>query len=180
MEQFQSLPDHLNAPEDMEQAYAQLEQTITETVHQEDAVDTITARDIQALKQIRAGLRIMQKMSRNDQFQIPFSIDGEWNLMNLSIVQDAETKGVIEATVPTQEYGTITAVLAWNKNHWDDSVTTDTEKGKAFLDRNAHVISDGLAQITAADTQTETEPTTQDLYHIAKRLVMMMKRLDYK
>lgn len=179
-EQFQSLPDHLNSPEDMEHAYAQLEQTITETVHQEDAVDTITARDIQALKQIRAGLRIMQKMSRNDQFQIPFSIDGEWNLMNLSIVQDAETKGVIEATVPTQEYGTITAVLAWNKNHWDDSVTTDTEKGKAFLDRNAHVISDGLAQITAADTQTETEPTTQDLYHIAKRLVMMVKRLDYK
>lgn len=190
-QQLETLPEHMNSPEEMEQAYARLEADVTEVVHQEDSTGTITAKDIQSLKQIRAGLRIMQKMSRREQFQIPFSFQGEWNVINLSIIQNAETKGLLQANVPTKAYGTISASLSWKQNHWEGTLSADQPEGTAFLERNAALISDTLEQITAAGQTPAIEsdstdsvspsrpaPATSEMYQMAKQLVMLFRHLE--
>lgn len=178
-EELEHLTNHLNSPEEMEQAYAHLETSVTEFVHQEANVGTITGKDIQALKQIRAGLRIMQKMSRKEQFQIPFSINGEWNIINLSVIQNAETKGLLQAEIPTREHGTISTSLLWKETHWEGSVAADSPAGTVLLERNAEQISNAIEQMTAVDHTTENNvpPTTGEMYHMAKQLVALIQHL---
>lgn len=179
-EQLDALPEHLNSPEEMEQAYTRLEASITETVHQKDNTGTITAKDIQSLKQIRAGLQIMQKMSRREQFQIPFSFQGEWNVINLSVIQNTETKGLLQADIPTREYGTISASLSWKQTHWEGTISADRPEGTALLERNSVLISDTLEQITAENKKAASgqEPATGEMYQIAKQLVMLFRHLE--
>lgn len=179
-EQMENLSEHLNSPEEMEQAYAQLEAAVTENVHAGDETGTITAKDIQSLKQVRAGLRIMQKMSRQEQFQIPFSFQGEWNVINLSVIQNAETKGLLQADVPTKAYGTISASLSWKQTHWEGSLSADQPEGTALLERNSALISDTLEQITSAnqDTAPGQTPATSDMYRMAKQLVMLFRHIE--
>lgn len=179
-EQMEHLPEHLNSPEEMEQAYAQLEATVTETVHTGDESGAITTKDIQALKQVRAGLRVMQKMSRKEQFQIPFSFQGEWNVINLSIIQNAETKGLLQADIPTSAYGTISASLSWAQTHWEGNISADQPEGTALLERNSAYISDAMKQITAAsqDAAPEQTPATSDMYRMAKQLVMLFRHIE--
>lgn len=179
-DQLNTLPEHLNSPEEMEQAYTRLEASITETVHQKDNTGTITAKDIQSLKQIRAGLQIMQKMSRREQFQIPFSFQGEWNVINLSVIQNTETKGLLQADIPTREYGTISASLSWKQTHWEGTISADQPEGTALLERNSVLISDTLEQITTGDKNTVSDqgPATSEMYQIAKQLVMLFRHLE--
>lgn len=178
--QIEGLTEHLNSPEEMEQAYAKLESTITEQVHEMDITGTITAKDIQALKQVRAGLRIMQKMSRNEQFQIPFSVNGEWNIINLSVIRDTETKGLLQADVPTQEYGTISTTLSWVQDHWEGSLSAEHPEGIAFLDRHSDQLTSAIEQITSADRGTEVgeAPTTNEMYRMAKQLIVLIKHME--
>lgn len=173
-QQMAELSDHLNSPEEMEAAYAKLEHTITETVHQADATGTITAMDIQALKQVRAGLRIMQKMSRKEQFEIPFSVNGQWNVMHVSIIQNKEEKGRLEANIPNTDYGTLSASLTWKESQWEGSFHSDTQVGTTLLERNQHLLSDALETISS---NTDDTPTTNDIYQMAKQLVVMMKQI---
>ena len=173
-QQMTALADHLNSAEEMEAAYANLETAITDAVHQADATGTISAMDIQALKQVRAGLRIMQKMSRKEQFEIPFSINGQWNVMHLSIVQNENEKGLLQADVPTDSYGTLSASLTWNETHWDGNFASDTQEGTILLERSQDMLAEALHVMTADTSDT---PTTNEMYRMAKQLVGFMKQL---
>lgn len=178
-EQMEELAGHLNSPEEMEQSYAQLEASVTEAMHLGDDTGAITAKDIQALKQVRAGLRIMQKMSRREQFQIPFSVNGQWNIINLSVIQNSETKGLLQADIPTRQYGTISASLSWKQTRWEGTVSADSQEGTLLLDQNADQIRAALEEITASANSAETgeAPATSEMYRMAKQLVVFMKHM---
>lgn len=177
--QLEHFEEHLTSAEDMEQAYAELEVQKTSDVHSADEDGTITALDIQSLKMIRSGLKILQKMSRQNQFEIPFSVNGQWNLIHLSIIEGGETKGSILADVHTREYGTISAALNWNEQHWEGSYYSDTENGTALLRRNSSVITDSLEDITKDSDKLRSEdaPTTSELYDMSKKLVLLIKHI---
>ncbi len=178
-QQLARLDEHLNSAEEMEQAYAELETEKTAEVHSADESGTITALDIQSLKMIRSGLKIMQKMSRRNQFQIPFSVNGQWNVMNLSIIEGGETGRSIQADIHTSEYGTISAALNWQENHWEGSYYADSAIGSALLNRTSATITDGLEDITSSFNKSNSDavPTTSELYDMAKKLVLLIKHI---
>lgn len=168
----EDLVNHLTSKEDMEQAYGKLEEDVTNAIHEADATGVITAKDIQALKQIRSGLRIMEKMSRSEQYEIPFSIDGTLNIIHLSVIRDENQKGTIHATIPDTDYGTLSADLMWKENHWEGNLSSDTDAGTVFLERHKDTLSDAL------DLNTFTEePTTNELYQTARQLVVFIKQM---
>lgn len=168
----EDLVNHLTSKEDMEQAYGKLEEDVTNAIHEADSTGVITAKDIQALKQIRSGLRIMEKMSRSEQYEIPFSIDGTLNIIHLSVIRDENQKGTIHATIPDTDYGTLSADLMWKENHWEGNLSSDTDAGAVFLERHKDTLSDAL------DLNTFTEePTTNELYQTARQLVVFIKQM---
>lgn len=188
---LEELTEHLTSFEDMEQAYHKLETDTADFIHQADADGSITAKDIQALKQIRSGLRIMQKLARNEQYEIPFSMNGTWNVIHLSVIRDSEQKGRIQASLPDTEYGTLFADLTWNENHWEGTMTSDTDAGTVFLERHHTDLSNALelstrehitGNVSNTDTNTDVSvsaqiPSTHELYQVARQLVVFLKTI---
>lgn len=177
-EEIDQLDSHLTSPAAMEQAYTDLEQTITDALHSETAATHITARDIQALKQIRAGLQIMQKMSRKEQFQIPFSINGEWNIMNLSILSstDGTQNPQIQADVTTQDQHHIHADLRWDTDHWNGTLSTDDAGKQVILEQGEQTFSELLEHLSASYA-TEGTPSMEDLYRTARQFVGFLRQI---
>ena len=173
-QELEHLEDHLTSAEDMEKAYRELENEKADQVHAKDETGTITALDIQSLKMIHAGLRIMQKMSRQNRFQIPFSVNGTWNVMNLSIIENSGEGPGIQADIHTLSYGTITTSLSFRENHFEGSYSADSREGLDFLQSNRVAIADGLDAISGSHT---SEPTTSELYSMAKELVLLFKHI---
>lgn len=178
-EQLEGLSEHLNSPAEMEEAYANLETAIAEQIHKNELTGTITAKDIQALKQVRAGLRIMQKMSRQEQFQIPFSVNGQWNIIHLSILQGTDAKGLLQADIPTQNYGTLSADLSWKNDHWEGTLQSDRPEGTAFLERYSEQLTGLIEESSSFETSTSADaPSTNDIYRMAKQLIRFIKHME--
>ncbi len=177
-EEMNQLDSHLTSPDAMEQTYMDLEQTITDALHSETTATHITARDIQALKQIRAGLRIMQKMSRKEQFQIPFSVNGEWNIMNLSILSstDGTQNPQIQADVTTHDQHHIHADLRWDADHWNGTLSTDDAGKQTILEQSEQTFSELLEHLSASYTADEI-PSMEDLYRTARQFVGFLRQI---
>ncbi len=196
------LDEALSSPEAMEAAYSDLEQTAATAVETAEQAGTITARDIQALKQIRSGLRILEKMSRHEQYQIPMEMDGEWGVLHLSIIQNSGKNRSLQASLPTRQYGLLQANLEWNGADWDTTLTAERSEGVAFLEQNRDAFATALDAITRAtasagnttsaettspeapDTavadrhpDSGTAPSTDEMYQIAKKLVVFFRHI---
>ncbi len=201
------LDEALSSPEAMEAAYSDLEQTASTAAEATEQAGTITARDIQALKQIRSGLRILEKMSRHEQYQIPMEMDGEWGVLHLSVIQNSGKNRSLQASLPTRQYGLLQANLEWNGTDWDTTLTAERSEGVAFLEQNRDAFATALDAITrtaasagnitsagttspettspeAPDTavddkhpNSDTAPSTDEMYQIAKKLVVFFRHI---
>lgn len=196
------LDEALSSPEAMEAAYSDLEQTAATAAETAEQAGTITARDIQALKQIRSGLRVLEKMSRHEQYQIPMEMDGEWGVLHLSVIQNSGKNRSLQASLPTRQYGLLQANLEWNGADWDTTLTAERSEGVAFLEQNRDAFATALDAITrttasagnttsaettspeAPDTavadrhsDSDTAPSTDEMYQIAKKLVVFFRHI---
>ena len=201
------LDESLSSPEAMEAAYSDLEQTAAAAAETAEQAGTITARDIQALKQIRSGLRILEKMSRHEQYQIPMEMDGTWGVLHLSVIQNSGKNRSLQASLPTRQYGLLQANLEWNGADWDTTLTAERSEGVAFLEQNRDAFATALDAITrttaSAGNTTSTEttsagttspetpdtavddrhsdsdtaPSTDEMYQIAKKLVVFFRHI---
>lgn len=196
------LDEALSSPEAMEAAYSDLAQTASTAAEATEQAGTITARDIQALKQIRSGLRILEKMSRREQYQIPMEMDGEWGVLHLSVIQNSGKNRSLQASLPTRQYGLLQANLEWNGTDWDTTLTAERSEGVAFLEQNQDAFATALDAITrtaasagnttsagttspeAPDTavddkhpNSDTAPSTDEMYQIAKKLVVFFRHI---
>ncbi len=196
------LDEALSSPETMEAAYSDLEQTAATAAETAEQAGTITARDIQALKQIRSGLRVLEKMSRHEQYQIPMEMDGTWGVLHLSVIQNSGKNRSLQASLPTRQYGLLQANLEWNGADWDTTLTAERSEGVAFLEQNRDAFATALDAITrttasagnttsagttspetpdtaVADrhSDSDTAPSTDEMYQIAKKLVVFFRHI---
>lgn len=176
------IEDHLTSAADMEQAYAELaEQKSTEILAKEED-GSITALDIQSLKMIRSGLKILQKMSRHSQFEIPFSVDGEWNVIHLSVIEGGDLRGHIQADIHTESYGIIRASLQWNGDTgWQGTYHADSAQGMSMLTNSRSTLEQGFEDIARNHPHDSADsndiPDNSELYDISKQLVVMIKHI---
>lgn len=188
-EKLSHIEDALTSPDEMAASYDELGQTVSALQDIREQSGTITAKDIQALKQIRSGIRILEKMSRREQYQIPFDMDGEWGVLHLSVIQNSDTKGQLQAQLPTEKYGLLQADLSFNGTDWDTLLSADSQEGIRFLEQNQEVFAQALSEITytshteevsdsehGSDSGLQT-PTTEDMYQIARKLVVFFRHI---
>lgn len=188
------MEEDLTSPDDMAAAYQELEDSISSLTQSREQIGTITAKDIQAFKQIRSGLRILEKMSRREQYQIPFDMDGEWGVLHLSVIQNTDVRGQLQAQLPTQKYGILQADLSYSETGWSTLLSADTQEGIDFLEENREAFAQALIEITrtsqdsssdkadASDLNRDADseqqpPTTDEMYQIARRLVVFFRRI---
>lgn len=181
-EALEHIENHLTSSADMEQAYAAIEENKASEMQAKEEDGSITALDIQSMKMIRSGLKILQKMSRQSNYEIPFSVNGEWNIIHLSVIEGGDLRGHIEANIHTEQYGTINTTLQWqNSSGWQGTYRADSESGLAMLAKNGAVLERGYDDIAKGHphnlSDPEDIPDNSELYDISKQLVVMIKHI---
>lgn len=181
-ENLEHIEEHLTSAADMEQAYAAIEEKQSAEIQAKEDNGSITALDIQSMKMIRSGLKILQKMSRQSQYDIPFSVDGQWNVIHLSVIEGGDLRGHIEANVHTEQYGTISTSLQWqNASGWQGTYQADSGSGLAMLAGNGAVLERGFEDIARDHrhdpADPEDLPDNAELYDISKQLVILIKHV---
>lgn len=164
--------------------------SLSEEIHKKETDGTITSMDIQALKYLNAGMPIAMRTVEEDVFQIPIVVDGEVNIMKVSILQDGSHAGEITATMDTPQYGKLEAGIHVGDNRVEGYITTEEENGQHLLEGSELTFRsafaklglevwdlrlDGTKPMQYGTSSGASEIETSKLYKIAKQLLTAIK-----
>ncbi len=174
--------------DDISKANSRIQANISELVHEKEVTGHITSEDISSLKLINAGFNILHKVSESKQYQIPVNIDGQINVINLTVVKDENISGNIRATMESDTLGNITADINVSNNVINGYITSDNVIGNDILRSKMPYIYrvmedldievDNISIGSKIEAQTmEGGASTAQLYRVTKCLVGIIKEL---
>lgn len=141
-----SILESLRGSEDMSFKYNDLRNKLTELMYQWGAAGTLSQMDIATIKTANAGFNIMSTMARQDRFQIPVDTAQGTKVMNLTIKKDGSNPGLVEVSMSTERYGSITAqVKITNEGNLVGQLVSDSSDGNFSLQQVGAVLKDSLA-----------------------------------
>ena len=108
-----------------------LRAAISSAVHEKEDDGTITAKDIQSLKYLNAGMPIALRAVEQDAFSVPLVIGDEVSIMKVSILHDGTSAGEVRATMDTKRYGALEAYVHVSGNQAEGYIVTEEEIGTA-------------------------------------------------
>lgn len=181
--------DGMESREDLVYSMENLRATVANVVHEAEQETIITAKDIQALKYLNAGMPIAMRAVEEDEFRIPLVVDGKVSVMKVSLLHDGMRSGEVTATLQTEKYGMLEAFIRVDGNQLEGYVVTEEERGQRTLESNELTMRsvfakagleirdlrlDGTKPILYG-ARSEEEVTTGKLYKAAKQLVTAIK-----
>lgn len=182
--------DTLESKSDIIYGLENIRAGISEAIHEKEADGTITAKDIQALKYLNAGMPIAMRAVEEDVFEIPIVIGEEVSIMKVSILQDGSKAGEIKASIKTSAYGMLESFIHVEGNQIEGYMITEEEKGQPVLEENELTMRSAFAKIGMETrdlrldgTKPESygmaiqreEVSTAKLYKVAKQLLTAVK-----
>ena len=166
-----------------------LRAVLSEAVHAKETDGTITAKDIQSLKYLNAGMPIALRAVEQDVFQVPLVVGDEVSIMKVSILRGGDSTGEVRATMNTEDYGELEAYIHVSGNQAEGYIVTDEESGQRKLEDNELTLRSALAKaglevrdvrldgskpVQYADEGRESVETFR-LYRVAKQLLTAIK-----
>lgn len=181
--------EHLEGEQDVLYGLENVRARLSEQIHNKETDGTITAKDIQALKFLNAGMPIAMRAVEQDVFQVPLVVDGDVSIMKVSLLRDGEHAGEITATMDTETYGKLEAFIHTENDQLEGYISVDDEAGQKKLESNELTFRsvfakigmevrdlrlDGTKPVQYGGTG-EQEVTTGQLYKVAKQLMTAIK-----
>lgn len=115
---FSVVEENFTDQDSIQEAYEDISNQMSEMV--DAAVDegVISFRDIQSLKQIHAGMSILNKMSNQESYQVPVELEDGWAMMTVQFVSMEQTSiaGSISCTMQHTSYGWLKAEIVTGEN----------------------------------------------------------------
>lgn len=181
--------DHLEGKQDVLYGLENIRAGLSEEVHAKENDGTITAKDIQALKFLNAGMPIAMKAVEQDVFQVPIVVDGQVSIMKVSLLRDGEHAGEITAAMDTPEYGDLNAYLHVENDQIEGYIHVEDERGQRLMETNELTFRSVFAKIgmEVRDLRLDgskpvqygltegNDITTSRLYKAAKQLMTAIK-----
>ena len=188
-EQEANILDNLESKEDVMYGMENLRAALSNAVHEKEADGTITAKDIQSLKYLNAGMPIALRAVEQDAFQVPLVVGDEVSLMKVSILHDGSNAGEVRATMDTKRYGALEAFVHISGNQAEGYIVTEEEIGQRTLEENELTLRSALAKAGTEvrdlrldgsrpvqyTTDESTTVETSRLYRVAKQLLTAIK-----
>ncbi|MCR5701923.1 MAG: flagellar hook-length control protein FliK [Lachnospiraceae bacterium] len=179
----------LESKENVMYAMENIRAELSREVHAKETDGTITAKDIQSLKYINAGMPIALRSAENDAFSVPLIIGDEVSIMKVSILRDGSYAGEVRTSVDTAHYGKLEAFVRVSNNQVEGYITTEQEAGQRKLEENELTLRSSLAKagMEVKDLRLDgTRPVqyieddrqaveTSKLYQVAKQLLTAVK-----
>lgn len=181
--------DNLEGKENVMYGLEELRATLSREVHDKETDGTITAKDIQSLKYLNAGMPIALRAVEQDAFRVPLVVNDEVSIMKVSILHDGRGTGEIRATMNTDRYGELEAYVHVTDNQAEGYIVTEDEEGQRRLEDNELTLRSTLAKagLEVKDIRLDgTRPVqyaedgrenveTAKLYRVAKQLLTAIK-----
>lgn len=180
--------DNLESKEEVMYGMENLRAAISSAVHEKEDDGTITAKDIQSLKYLNAGMPIALRAVEQDAFSVPLVIGDEVSIMKVSILRDGSSAGEIRASMDTQRYGALEAFVHVSGSQAEGYIVTEEEIGQRILEDNELTLRSALAKagMEVRDLRLDgTKPVqyvnenenieTSKLYRVAKQLLTAIK-----
>ena len=188
-EQENRIMENLDSKEDVMYGLENIRATLSRAVHDKEGDGTITAKDIQSLKYLNAGMPIAMRAVEQDAFQVPFVVGDEVGVMRVSILRDGNHAGEIRATMEDTQYGSLEVYVHVAGNQVEGYIVTEEEAGQRRLENNELTLRSSLAKagMEVRDLRLDgTRPAqyvsesdeaveTAKLYRVAKQLLTGIK-----
>ena len=179
----------LESKEDVMYGLENLRASLSQEIHAKESDGTITAKDIQALKYLNAGMPIAMRAVEQDAFSVPLVIGDSVSIMKVSILRDGSAAGEVRATMETERYGALEAYVHVTGNQAEGYIVTDEEAGQHRLEENELTLRSNLAKagMEVRDIRLDgSKPAqylsdngegveTSKLYQVAKQLLTAIK-----
>ena len=181
--------DTLESKEDVMYGLENLRASLSQEIHDKENDGTITAKDIQSLKYLNAGMPIAMRAVEQDAFQVPLVVGDSVSIMKVSILRDGSAAGEVRATMETERYGSLEAYVHISGNQAEGYIVTEEESGQRKLEENELTLRSNLAKagMEVRDLRLDgTKPVqylndsgegveTSKLYQVAKQLLTAIK-----
>ena len=188
-EQESKVLESLESKEDVMYGLENLRALLSQEIHDKETDGTITAKDIQSLKYLNAGMPIAMRAVEQDAFQVPIVVNDNVSIMRVSILRDGSAAGEVRATMETQRYGSLEAYVHISGNQAEGYIVTEEEAGQRRLEENELTLRSNLAKagMEVRDLRLDgTRPVqylsdneegveTSKLYQVAKQLLTAIK-----
>ncbi len=190
------LQEDFNGKEEAVSAYEEFK-TASEELVSARALELKDAVDVRELMLLNKQISVAAGHVRDESFEVPVEIDGQWTSINLKLVRGSEESGTVTATMETEGYGKIGAKFSLNGKQLSGYITGENKEGLKKLAEKADELSKELAgngreirQLNFIDTGSldlnrfaaaeesgaEKAAGNRELYEVARAFIKVIQR----
>lgn len=207
-EEYQ-LPDFMEFMVDkktMQKAYKEFADDSKELKARMNQDPVMSRLDVKSIKKMDVGIRLMNRLSKREFYQIPVDTGDDIVNMNVTILEKGEERAKVLAEIPTMHLGKISCEATIQDNKLKCFISSDTREGTlALKDRQLNLLgvlaqnqiqvgsiyygteevsvdtysyqTDGIYKDAQGSEETESTDSSK-LYRIAKSLVVHVRNAD--
>lgn len=138
--------------ETADEAYGELAYKASKII-EEAADEAVRELDVGGLKLLHKQISIAGDLARQQNYEVPVNIDGEWTSINVRFVSGSDEEGSVIATTETERYGKVAAKFLMNGKDLTGYITSDRQDSVDELNRR----SDELKDMISADGRNVKE-----------------------
>ena len=138
--------------ETADEAYGELADKASKII-EEVADEAVRELDVGGLKLLHKQISIAGDLARQQNYEVPVNIDGEWTSVNVRFVSGSDEEGSVIATTETERYGKVAAKFLMNGKDLTGYITSDRQDSVDELNRR----SDELKDMISADGRNVKE-----------------------
>lgn len=138
--------------ETADEAYGELADKASKII-EEAADEAVRGLDVGGLKLLHKQISIAGDLARQQNYEVPVNIDGEWTSINVRFVSGSDEEGSVIATTETERYGKVAAKFLMNGKDLTGYITSDRQDSVDELNRR----SDELKDMISADGRNVKE-----------------------
>lgn len=138
--------------ETADEAYGELADKASKII-EEAADEAVRELDVGGLKLLHKQISIAGDLARQQNYEVPVNIDGEWTSINVRFVSGSDEEGSVIATTETERYGKVAAKFLMNGKDLTGYITSDRQDSVDELNRR----SDELKDMISADGRNVKE-----------------------
>lgn len=188
---LEKLHDSFTSKENADEAYSEMAEAMSESSSDllNESENTV---DIKEMKLVNKQISVAASMVRNNRYEVPVNIDGEWTSINLTIVKNSDESGKVTATFDTKNFGKVSADFRVSDNKVSGFIVSAENKGSDAMKTKENELKNEINKTglqldtiyyskkadininSGYEDRNDSVPTS-DLYNLAKAFIKVMQ-----
>ncbi len=192
---MESIQNGLTSKEEAGTAYGELE-TLTKELLSENIQNAASSVDVKEMRLLSKQLSVAAGFARDENYEVPVQIDGEWTSINLKIIRNSQESGKVTASMKTERYGKIEAQFSVYNKQVSGFISGDQAEGLEKLEMKSGAFETALAgdgrtvnglqffkagasgsqQLTKDKSDQDITAPMKELYGVAKAFITVLQQ----